>query len=63
MDTTESDRLFTGSIPQLYEQFLVPLIFEPYSPHLAQRLAALPVEGVLETAAGTSGFSGCWQHN
>lgn len=53
MKVTESDKLFAGSIPQLYEQYLVPLIFEPYAPDLAQRLAAHPVERVLEIAAGT----------
>jgi SAM-dependent methyltransferase len=53
MEVTESDKLFTGSIPQLYEQYLVPLIFAPYAPDLARRLAAHPVERVLEIAAGT----------
>ncbi|MBC5785713.1 methyltransferase domain-containing protein [Ramlibacter sp. USB13] len=49
----ESDRLFAGSIPQLYEQLLVPLIFEPYARDLAQRLAPLGPADVLEVAAGT----------
>jgi hypothetical protein len=34
-----SDKAFAGSIPQLYEQFLVPLIFEPYAVDLAGRVA------------------------
>jgi hypothetical protein len=25
-----TDRLFVGSIPEIYDRFLVPLIFEPY---------------------------------
>lgn len=27
----ESDRWFVGSIPMMYEAYLVPLIFEPYA--------------------------------
>ena len=49
----DTDRLFAGSIPQLYEELLVPLIFEPYAQDLAQRLAPLAPEDILEIAAGT----------
>jgi len=48
-----SDRVFAGSIPQLYESQLVPLIFEPYAVDAAQRLHALKPSRVLEIAAGT----------
>ena len=48
-----ADTLFTGSIPQLYEQYLVPLIFEPYAIDLTARLAKFSVTDVLELAAGT----------
>jgi len=48
-----TDRLFAGSIPEIYDRFLVPLIFEPYARDLAERLAATKAERVLETAAGT----------
>ena len=48
-----TDKLFAGSIPQLYEQYLVPLIFEPYARDLATRLAQEPPARVLEVAAGT----------
>jgi len=48
-----SDRLFAGSIPEIYEQFLVPLIFEQYARELAGRLAGFHPRHVLETAAGT----------
>ena len=48
-----ADTVFTGSIPQLYETHLVPLIFEPYAVDLADRLATRPVSSVLEIAAGT----------
>lgn len=48
-----SDSLFAGSIPELYDGALVPLIFEPYAGDLAARAAALRPARVLETAAGT----------
>jgi ubiquinone/menaquinone biosynthesis C-methylase UbiE len=51
--TDEKDKVFTGSIPDIYDQFLVPLIFEPYAADLSRRLAALDPKHVLETAAGT----------
>ena len=50
---TESDKLFAGSIPELYDHYLVPLIFEAYADDLAERTAALAPKTVLETAAGT----------
>ena len=53
MSGPESDKLFRGSIPQLYERYLVPLIFEPYAADLADRLASRPLTRVLEVAAGT----------
>jgi ubiquinone/menaquinone biosynthesis C-methylase UbiE len=48
-----SDKLFAGSIPELYDRLLVPLIFEPYARDLAERLAGIEPRDVLETAAGT----------
>jgi SAM-dependent methyltransferase len=48
-----SDKKFVGSIPQLYEQFLVPLIFEPYAADIARRVAERQPTRVLEVAAGT----------
>ena len=50
---TENDSLFVGSIPELYETYLVPLIFEVYAADLASRVVALAPKTVLETAAGT----------
>jgi SAM-dependent methyltransferase len=52
-DGQESDLLFAGSIPELYERFLVPLIFQPYADDLAERLAEIGPATVLEVAAGT----------
>jgi ubiquinone/menaquinone biosynthesis C-methylase UbiE len=51
--TTDTDKRFAGSIPELYDQYMVPLIFERYAADLAQRLASRPVTRVLEIAAGT----------
>jgi len=50
---SKSDTLFAGSIPQLYERYLVPLIFEPYAVDLAARVASQSPSRVLEVAAGT----------
>ena len=48
-----TDATFAGSLPAIYQQYLVPLIFEPYAADLAQRLARRPLRRVLEIAAGT----------
>ena len=53
INTSNGDRAFAGSIPQLYEQYLVPLIFDPYARDLARRVASLAPSAVLEIAAGT----------
>jgi ubiquinone/menaquinone biosynthesis C-methylase UbiE len=45
--------VFAGSIPEIYDKYLVPLIFEPYAIDLAQRLVSLPLTNVLEIACGT----------
>jgi len=49
----DTDKVFTGSIPRLYEEYLVPLIFEPYAADLASRVASQSRAHVLEIAAGT----------
>ena len=53
MTTLKTDTAFAGSIPQLYERYLVPLIFEAYAADLATRIAARSPAKVLEIAAGT----------
>src|SRR5882672_11328558 len=53
MASPDTDKVFTGSIPKLYETYLVPLIFEPYAADLVNRLASRSVTRVLEIAAGT----------
>jgi ubiquinone/menaquinone biosynthesis C-methylase UbiE len=50
---TAIDKSFTGSIPEIYDRFLVPLIFESYADDLAVRIARLKPLRILETAAGT----------
>jgi ubiquinone/menaquinone biosynthesis C-methylase UbiE len=49
----ETDRVFQGSIPALYDQYLGPMIFSPYADDMVARLADLRHGRVLETAAGT----------
>ncbi|HTN49608.1 MAG TPA: methyltransferase domain-containing protein [Burkholderiaceae bacterium] len=53
MPSATLDRTFAGSIPELYERYLVPLIFEPYAVDLAERVRRLQPRAVLEIAAGT----------
>src|SRR5215204_1315451 len=48
-----TDKLFAGSIPEIYDRVLVPLVFESYALDLARRLAESGARKVLETAAGT----------
>src|SRR5437764_2612015 len=48
-----TDKLFAGSIPQIYDSLLVPLLFESYARDLAERVARLEPRNILETAAGT----------
>lgn len=44
---------FTGSIPQHYDRYLGPLIFEPAARDLTARLRLKPGANVLELACGT----------
>lgn len=48
-----SDQAFAGSIPELYDRYMVPLIFEPYAADIAARAAASNPRAILETAAGS----------
>jgi ubiquinone/menaquinone biosynthesis C-methylase UbiE len=49
----QSDKVFAGSIPKFYDDYLVPLIFAPYAEDIAARAAARTPSRVLEIAAGT----------
>jgi SAM-dependent methyltransferase len=50
---SDFDKVFSGSIPKLYETYLVPLIFEPYATDLKRRVVSMNVSRILEVAAGT----------
>jgi ubiquinone/menaquinone biosynthesis C-methylase UbiE len=50
---SEADKVFAGSVPENYDRYLVPLIFEPYAADIARRAASLSPGAVLETAAGS----------
>ncbi|MFS8978083.1 class I SAM-dependent methyltransferase [Cupriavidus necator] len=53
MGMQQSDKVFAGAIPDIYESLLVPMIFAPYAADMAARIAALQPRRVLELAAGT----------
>jgi len=59
MKPPNADTVFAGSIPQLYERYLVPLIFGPYAADLASRVALRQPSRVLEVAAGTGVVTLC----
>jgi ubiquinone/menaquinone biosynthesis C-methylase UbiE len=44
---------FAGSIPERYDAYLGPLLFEPYAIDLISRLTIAPGDAVLELACGT----------
>ena len=50
---SETDKVFAGSIPENYDRYMVPLIFEPFAADIARRAASLSPGAVLEIAAGT----------
>ncbi len=49
----EPNLSFSGSIPQMYDHYLGPVLFEPYAADLARRVAAQATGLVLELACGT----------
>jgi ubiquinone/menaquinone biosynthesis C-methylase UbiE len=50
---TDTDRLFVGSMPEFYDRYLGPALFEPFAGLVASRVAGLGPRRVLELAAGT----------
>jgi SAM-dependent methyltransferase len=50
---SDIDKVFSGSIPKLYETHLVPLIFQPYAVDMKMRVDSMNVSRILEVAAGT----------
>lgn len=49
----EADKVFAGSVPENYDRYMVPLIFDSYAADLALRAVSLSPNKVLEIAAGT----------
>jgi len=49
----DTDAAFKATYAELYDRYLVPLLFAPYAKCLADRVKALKPRRVLETAAGT----------
>jgi ubiquinone/menaquinone biosynthesis C-methylase UbiE len=45
--------IFKHSTPDLYDRYMVPLLFEPFARVVADRVAAMKPDRILETAAGT----------
>ncbi|MGI9308806.1 MAG: class I SAM-dependent methyltransferase [Gammaproteobacteria bacterium] len=54
-----TDNKFSGSVPETYHRYLVPLIFTDYAEDLARRVTAQAGGAVLETAAGTGVLTEC----
>ena len=48
-----NDKVFAGSVPEMYDRLMVPLIFEPYARDIVERVVRVRPRQVLETAAGT----------
>lgn len=53
MASDESEPMFTSSVSEVYDELLVPLVFEQYARDLTQRLTGMESGSVLEVAAGT----------
>jgi SAM-dependent methyltransferase len=53
MNRPAGDAAFSGSVPTVYQDLLVPMLFEPYAADIVARLAAKPPTRLLEIAAGT----------
>jgi ubiquinone/menaquinone biosynthesis C-methylase UbiE len=47
------DNVFAGSIPEIYDSNMVPLIFAGFAEDIARRIAALAPTAILEVAAGS----------
>lgn len=49
----EMESRFAGSVPEKYDELMVPLFFHPYAVELVQRARQASPRRILETAAGT----------
>jgi ubiquinone/menaquinone biosynthesis C-methylase UbiE len=48
----EIDTVFAGPVPQIYDRYLGPLLFQPFAEAVAERLSVAD-RAILETASGT----------
>jgi SAM-dependent methyltransferase len=48
----EIDSVFAGPVPQLYDRYLGPILFQPFAEAIADRLSVAD-RAILETASGT----------
>ncbi len=53
----DTDKVFHGSIADLYETYMVPMLFDVYARDMAERLVAFHPRQILETAAGTGALT------
>ncbi|MBK7903668.1 MAG: hypothetical protein IPJ97_12535 [Proteobacteria bacterium] len=53
MEISAADKSFAGPVPDIYERYMVPLMFEPYARNLVAHVKDSTPERVLELAAGT----------
>jgi hypothetical protein len=51
-DPCQKLKVFAGSVPENYDRYMVPLIFEPYAAEMARCASSFSPGTVLETAAG-----------
>ncbi len=49
----QTDTKFVGPVPELYDTFMVPMLFQPYAEDMAVEVAGWRPNSVLETAAGS----------
>ena len=49
----QTDLKFVGPVPEVYDRFMVPMLFQSYAEDMAARVASLKPGAVLETAAGS----------
>ena len=52
---------FKATYAELYDRHLVPMLFAPYAPILAERAKMLGPRNILEIAAGTGIATGSWR--
>lgn len=59
---SETNAAFVGSIPEQYDRYLGPMLFQPYATDLCARLQVPPAARVLEVACGTGIVTQCLRH-